>query len=147
MALTAGDKDPGMIKEAYKYVKLSGQHHKAIFGKKNIVRTVSKHYDPVFASSSNSDQHSSSPKLKFCIQGIQQLPNSNQYQVFSDKLKSLSETGLLHKGLERIENMMRSGMQCVNSPRHNYSCYEYREHRYFARRLSKTLLSLYLKSR
>ena len=42
-ALTACDKNPETIEEAYKYVK------------KNIVRTVSKHYDPVFASSSDND--------------------------------------------------------------------------------------------
>ena len=115
-ALTACDKNPETIEEAYKYVKLSGQRRKAIFGKKNIVRTVSKHYDPAFASSSDSDQSISSPKCKYCVQGIQRLPNSNQNQVSTDKGKSLSEAGLLLKGLERIENMMRSGMPCVNSP-------------------------------
>ena len=45
-ALTACDKNLETIEEAYKYVKLSGQHCKAIFGKKNVVRTVRKH-DPV----------------------------------------------------------------------------------------------------
>ena len=34
-------------KSRYKYVKLSGQRGKAIFGKKNVVRSISKHYDPV----------------------------------------------------------------------------------------------------
>ena len=132
-ALTACDKNPETIEEAYKYVKLSGQRRKAIFGKKNIVRTVSKHYDPAFASSSDSDQSTSSPKRKYCVQGIQRLPNSNQNQVSTDKGKSLSEAGLLLKGLERIENMMRSGMPCVNSPRRNYSCYECGEPGHFAK--------------
>ena len=40
---------------------------------------------------------------------------------------------LLLKGLGRIENMMRSSMQCVNSPRHNYSCFEFRKHGHFAK--------------
>ena len=53
------------IEEAYIYVKLSGQQHKAIFGKTNIVRTVSKHYNPVFASASDFDQSSSSNKRKY----------------------------------------------------------------------------------
>ena len=82
---------------------------------------MSKPYDPLFASSSDSDQSSSYPKHKFHVQGIQQLPNSNPKQVSSDNGKPLSETGLLLEGLERFETLMVSGMQCVNSPRHNYS--------------------------
>ena len=97
-ALTACDKNPETIEEAYKYVKLSGQRRKAIFGKKNIVRTVSKHDDPVFASSSDSDQSSSSPKHKYCVQGIQRLPNSNQNQVSSDKGKSCQRLGCYLRG-------------------------------------------------
>ena len=27
--------------------------------------------------------------------------------------------------------MMRSSMQCVNSPRHNYSCFEFEKHGHF----------------
>ena len=48
MALIACDKNPETFEEASKYVKLSGQCCKATFSKKDIVRTVSKHYDAVF---------------------------------------------------------------------------------------------------
>ena len=90
-ALTACDRNRETIVEAYKYVKPSDQHRKAIFGKKYIVRTASKHYDPVFASSSDGDQSSSSPKCKYHVQGIQRPPNSNQNQVSGHKV-SLCES-------------------------------------------------------
>ena len=109
-ALNACDKDLKTIEEAYKQVKLAGQHRKAILGKKGSVRLVAMQSPNLFASSDSDD--SITHKTVCQVRGVNKLP--------SDTTKE-SETSLLLKRLESIENLVKGKMQSLNSPgRYNF---------------------------